>query len=158
MLLLALPGDVNTVTIDDEGSMALSVLRALGLPGVLGLVQSTAASDAKNHMKERSAAKKHATNALLEQVGPLGAATVGRQPAVGAAPAAPVFIGCIASTCQAACSTAAGDARPGCALCDLCVCALLPHAERLLRVPCCFTPPRSCQETTSCSMPTPSRT
>ena len=50
-------------------SMALSVLRALGLPGVLGLVQAPGASaEGKNALKERSAAKKHATNALEEQV------------------------------------------------------------------------------------------
>lgn len=69
VLLLALPGDVNTVTIDDAGSGALGILRALGLPAVTALVQSPAASEGKNPLKERAAAKKHATNALQEQVG-----------------------------------------------------------------------------------------
>ncbi|KAI7842810.1 hypothetical protein COHA_003556 [Chlorella ohadii] len=68
VLLLALPGDVNTVTIDDAGSGALGILRALGLPAVTALVQSPAASEGKNPLKERAAAKKHATNALQEQL------------------------------------------------------------------------------------------
>lgn len=69
VVLLALPGDVNTVTIDDAGSGALGILRALGLPAVTALVQSPAATEGKNPLKERAAAKKHATNALQEQVG-----------------------------------------------------------------------------------------
>jgi hypothetical protein len=69
-ILLAMPGDLGTATIDEAGSMALGVLRTLGLPTVVALVQSPAAADGgKNALKERSAAKKHATNALLEQVG-----------------------------------------------------------------------------------------
>lgn len=69
VLLLLLPGDMNTETIDEAGSAALGVLRALGLPGIVGLVQSPAASaEGKNALKERAAAKKHATNALQEQL------------------------------------------------------------------------------------------
>lgn len=67
-VLLALPGDVNTETIDDAGSSALAILRSLGLPAVTALVQSPAAAEGKNVLKERAAAKKHATNALQEQV------------------------------------------------------------------------------------------
>lgn len=68
-VLLAMPGDVGTDTIDEAGSAALGVLRALGLPSVLALVQAPAAAAGKNAMKERAAAKKHATAALQEQVG-----------------------------------------------------------------------------------------
>lgn len=68
VVVLALPGDVNTVTIDDAGSGALAILRALGLPAVTALVQSPAASEGKNPLKERAAAKKHAVNALQEQL------------------------------------------------------------------------------------------
>ncbi|KAI3432659.1 hypothetical protein D9Q98_004203 [Chlorella vulgaris] len=67
-VLLAMPGDVNTETIDAAGSMALNILGSLGLPSITALVQAPAASASKNVLKERSAAKKHATNALLEQL------------------------------------------------------------------------------------------
>lgn len=48
--------------------MALAVLRALGLPTIVGLVQMAAAPGSKNVLKERSAAKKHAAAAFAEQV------------------------------------------------------------------------------------------
>ena len=69
VVLLAMPGDVGTHTIDDAGGAALGVLRTMGLPAVAALVQSPAAADGRNVLKERAAAKKHATNALQEQVG-----------------------------------------------------------------------------------------
>lgn len=77
VVVLALPGDVNTVTIDDAGSGALAILRALGLPAVTALVQCPAASEGKNPLKERAAAKKHAVNALQEQVGSSVALSLG---------------------------------------------------------------------------------
>jgi hypothetical protein len=81
-VLLAMPGDVGTDTIDEAGSGALGVLRTLGLPSVLALVQAPAAAASKAAMKERAAAKKHATAALQEQVGggqPAGAGGQGAQ-------------------------------------------------------------------------------
>ena len=67
-VLLAMPGDVGTEAIDDAGGMALSVLRSLGLPRVVALVQSPAASSGRNPLKDVAAAKKHAARALQEQV------------------------------------------------------------------------------------------
>jgi hypothetical protein len=72
VLLLALPGDERAEAVDAQGQMGLSVLRALGLPTVVGLVQMPAGPGSKNALRERSAAKKHAAAAFAEQVGWVG--------------------------------------------------------------------------------------
>ncbi|GAB4814739.1 hypothetical protein N2152v2_001785 [Parachlorella kessleri] len=68
VVLLAVPGDEHAQVIDSQGQMALAVLRALGLPTVVGLVQAPTGQGHKNLLKERSAAKKHAAVAFAEQV------------------------------------------------------------------------------------------
>lgn len=71
VILLALPGDERVEAVDQEGQAALSVLRALGMPTLVGLVQAPAAPGSKNALKERSAAKKHAGAAFAEHVSAL---------------------------------------------------------------------------------------
>ncbi len=51
VLLLALPGGERCVGVDQEGELALAVLRALGLPNVVGVVQGAGGGS----MKERYA-------------------------------------------------------------------------------------------------------
>lgn len=68
VILLALPGDERVEAVDQEGQAALAVLRALGMPTLVGLVQAPAAPGSKNALKERSAAKKHAGAAFAEHV------------------------------------------------------------------------------------------
>ena len=60
-LICLLPAADAAVAIDPAGSQALSILRSLGLPSMLAIAQSGA--DAMN-LKERSAAKKRASDAL----------------------------------------------------------------------------------------------
>lgn len=74
-MLLALPGDARAETVDAAGQQALAVLRALGMPTLVGLVQlPDGAAAGKNALKERSAAKKHAAAAFEEHVSGLGRA------------------------------------------------------------------------------------
>ncbi len=54
LLLLALPGAEGAATVDAEGAAALNVLRAMGLPHVLGVVRGGAGAGAAS-MKERCA-------------------------------------------------------------------------------------------------------
>jgi pre-rRNA-processing protein TSR1 len=71
VVLLLLPGGAHSTAVDADGLAALSVLRALGMPSVLGLVQTGDAASgaaAAAGLKERSAAKKRAMEALLAQV------------------------------------------------------------------------------------------
>eukprot|EP00887_Chlorella_sp_A99_P006809 scaffold2.g6809.t1 len=73
VVLLAVPGDERQEAIDEQGLMALAVLRALGLPTVVGVVQleggpSSGGKGGGNAMKARSAAKKRGAAALQEQV------------------------------------------------------------------------------------------
>lgn len=70
VVLCLLPGDARAETIDAHGQTALSVLRAMGLPSTVALVQTSAgaASIGPVGMKERSAAKKHAAEAFLAQI------------------------------------------------------------------------------------------
>lgn len=73
VVLLAVPGDERQEAIDQQGLMALAVLRALGLPTVVGVVQleggpSGGGKGGGNAMKARSAAKKRGAAALQEQV------------------------------------------------------------------------------------------
>jgi pre-rRNA-processing protein TSR1 len=72
VVLFVLPGEARAVAVDSEGQTAVSVLRSMGLPSSVALVQ-TASSDgtsssAGNSMKERSAAKKRATEAFLAEL------------------------------------------------------------------------------------------
>lgn len=60
VVLCILPGDSHLVPVDAEGEAALSVLRALGMPTPIALVQM----DGADGLKERSAAKKHAGDAF----------------------------------------------------------------------------------------------
>lgn len=60
-LICLLPASDAATPIDPAGSQALSILRSLGLPSTLAVAQSGV--DAMN-LKERSAAKKRATDAL----------------------------------------------------------------------------------------------
>ena len=73
VVLLAVPGDEHAQVIDSQGQMALAVLRALGMPTIVGLVQAPVGQGSRNLLKERSAAKKHAAMAFSEQVGRLPA-------------------------------------------------------------------------------------
>jgi len=62
MLICLIPSaDADDIAIDSAGSQALSILRSLGLPSTLAIAQS--GSDSMN-LKERSAAKKRASEAL----------------------------------------------------------------------------------------------
>ncbi len=66
-VLLLVPGDAGATAIDAEGTAALAVLRALGLPQALALVQ-TSAGGAAAALKDRSAAKRRAAEALAPQL------------------------------------------------------------------------------------------
>ena len=73
VVLFALPGAAGAVQIDQDGQMALSVLRSMGLPSSVAIVQSqntttTTTAAAAFGMKERSAAKKRATEAFLAEI------------------------------------------------------------------------------------------
>lgn len=65
VILLLLPGGPQATPVDTDGAAALSVLRALGLPPTVGLVQAPHAAGGQAGLKERSAAKKRASEALL---------------------------------------------------------------------------------------------
>jgi pre-rRNA-processing protein TSR1 len=73
VVLFVLPGDARAVAVDSEGQTALSVLRSMGLPSSNAIVQTLTTSNAMststgNSMKERSAAKKRATEAFLAEL------------------------------------------------------------------------------------------
>ena len=70
VVLCVLPGDARAETIDDYGFTALSVLRSMGLPSTVALVQTLtgAPSGGPVGLKERSAAKKHAAEAFLSEI------------------------------------------------------------------------------------------
>lgn len=70
IVLCLLPGDARAETIDAHGQTALSVLRTMGLPSTVALVQTSTGgpSSGPAGMKERSAAKKHAAEAFLAQI------------------------------------------------------------------------------------------
>lgn len=61
-----MPGAEHAEAVDADGRAALSVLRALGMPGVAVAVQGGAAGGSS--MKERSAAKKRAEKAVCAEV------------------------------------------------------------------------------------------
>lgn len=67
VVLFVLPGDARAVAVDSEGQTALSVLRSMGLPSSVAIVQTSTTSTG-NSMKERSAAKKRATEAFLAEL------------------------------------------------------------------------------------------
>lgn len=67
-----MPGAEHAEAVDADGRAALSVLRALGMPGVAVAVQGGAAGSSS--MKERSAAKKRAEKAVCAEVRVRGAA------------------------------------------------------------------------------------
>ena len=67
-----MPGAEHAEAVDADGRAALSVLRALGMPGVAVAVQGGAAGSSS--MKERSAAKKRAEKAVCAEVRVWGAA------------------------------------------------------------------------------------
>jgi pre-rRNA-processing protein TSR1 len=77
VVLFVLPGDARAVAVDKEGQTALAVLRSMGLPSSVAIVQTTssnvmstgnASAQQGNLMKERSAAKKRATEAFLAEL------------------------------------------------------------------------------------------
>ncbi|KIZ05338.1 hypothetical protein MNEG_2614 [Monoraphidium neglectum] len=74
VLLLALPCGEGSLVIDREGELALSVLRALGMPHCVGVVLCGAdgggggGGAAAASMKERSAARRRAEKALAAQL------------------------------------------------------------------------------------------
>jgi hypothetical protein len=70
VLLLAVPGDTSCA-VDSEGKAAVAVLRAMGLPSIVVAVQSAVRKGANlSSMKERSALKKRAEEAVNSQVCP----------------------------------------------------------------------------------------
>lgn len=64
VVLVAIPGAEGLSPCDSEGERAMGVLRSLGLPHVVGVVQGAAGAA----MKDRSAAKKRADKYLSAQV------------------------------------------------------------------------------------------
>jgi len=73
VVLFVLPGDARAVAVDKEGQTALAVLRSMGLPSSVAIVQTSTTSNATstttgNLMKERSAAKKRATEAFSAEL------------------------------------------------------------------------------------------
>jgi len=64
VMLCVVPGDPREIAVDSEGLQALSVLRAMGCPTPVGLVQL----DGQTGMKERSAAKKFGAEAFFAQI------------------------------------------------------------------------------------------
>ena len=61
VVVLAMPGSPAADAADERGLAALAVLRAMGLPTLVGLVQ-----EPNNSLKEKSAAKKRG-RALLDR-------------------------------------------------------------------------------------------
>lgn len=69
VVLVAVPGGDNAAAaVDQQGAMALSVLRALGLPSVVAVVQLPLSEGGKCDMKARSAARKRGAAAFEEQL------------------------------------------------------------------------------------------
>ena len=67
--MLVLPGEEGTEPIDEQGLMALSVLRAMGLPDVVGAVQvGSSSGGGVASLKARSAARKRGAMALQVQL------------------------------------------------------------------------------------------
>lgn len=63
VVVCALPGEPCAVAVDEDGKMALAVLRAMGLPSPVAVVQTAMLS-----LKDRSAAKKRAAEAFLSEI------------------------------------------------------------------------------------------
>jgi len=61
VVVLAMPGSPGADAADERGLAALAILRAMGLPTLVGLVQ-----EPNNSLKEKSAAKKRG-RALLDR-------------------------------------------------------------------------------------------
>lgn len=69
VVLLAVPGNEGSTAVDAEGAMALSILRAIGLPEIALAVQTAPASGSGAvSMKDRSAARKRAETAVSKVV------------------------------------------------------------------------------------------
>ena len=61
--MLAIPGSPAVSAVDEQGLAALGILRAMGLPSLVGLVQTSSDS-----LKEKSAAKKRGSALLAREV------------------------------------------------------------------------------------------
>jgi hypothetical protein len=61
--VLAIPGSPTVSAADEHGLAALGILRAMGLPSLVGLVQTSGDS-----LKEKSAAKKRGSALLAREV------------------------------------------------------------------------------------------
>ena len=71
MLLLVMPGESAVACLDAEGQQALSLLRQLGMPSVIGVASSTDPNQAGNaaaRMKGKAAARKRAAAVLAAEV------------------------------------------------------------------------------------------
>lgn len=71
VLLLVMPGESGAACLDAEGQQALSLLRQLGMPSVIGVASSADQDQAVNaaaRMKGKAAARKRAAAVLAAEV------------------------------------------------------------------------------------------
>lgn len=64
VLICLLPGHVHTVAIDSHGEQAIRILRSMGMPSTIAVTRTPETGG--NILKEKSAAKKRATEALAQ--------------------------------------------------------------------------------------------
>ena len=68
---MLVPGKAGLAALDNEGLQALSLLRQLGMPAVIGVASGACPDQAANaaaKMKEKAAARKRATAVLASEV------------------------------------------------------------------------------------------
>ena len=73
VLLVIAPGKAGAAALDDSGLQALSLLRQLGMPALIGIASGACPDQAANaaaKMKEKAAARKRAAAVLASEVCP----------------------------------------------------------------------------------------
>ena len=71
VLLVVVPGKTGAAALDDSGLQALSLLRQLGMPALIGVANGACPDEAANaaaKMKEKAAARKRAAAVLASEV------------------------------------------------------------------------------------------